>query len=40
MGDYPTRDEAMARVEETVIRSMGEALADWVIFRPRAKQST
>jgi hypothetical protein len=37
LGDYATRDEAMARVEEAVVRSMGEAMADWAIFRPRAK---
>jgi hypothetical protein len=34
-----TRDAAMARVEETVVRSMGEVLADWAIFRPQMKQS-
>jgi hypothetical protein len=35
LGRYPTRDEAMSRVEEVVIRSMNAALADWSIFRPQ-----
>lgn len=38
LGGHPTRDEVMARVEESVVRSMGEAMTDWSIFRPRAKQ--
>lgn len=38
LGGYATRDEAMARVEEAVVRSVGEAMADWSIFRPEAKQ--
>jgi hypothetical protein len=36
LGRHPSRDEAMARVEEEVVRSMGAALEDWSIFRPRA----
>lgn len=38
LGDYATREEAMARVEEAVRFQMGEALADWEVYtaaRPR-----
>jgi hypothetical protein len=39
LGEFPSRDEAMQRVEERVISSMRDALADWTVFQGRPKRA-
>lgn len=37
LGDYPTREQAMQRVEERVTADMRAALADWAVFEKRKR---